>query len=189
MMIDDNLLFIVLAVLTAGTALNLFLILRLAALVRAWTEPATRAFPIGEAVPPFEGRRRMDGHRIASVDLAGAPLVLVFLSSGCRVCRGKVAEIAEILPGLGNAGVTLWIVPADDTHDIAKIVEGPLLLDRVLELDAATRRTLNPQRAAPYYLFIDENMIAKAGSYVGDEDWRTFVDQMRDFAVPQQGAR
>jgi peroxiredoxin len=186
--VDSNLALIVLVVLTFATALNLFLTFRLAALVRAGFAPPL-SLPIGYPVPTFEGRRLADGSRIASTDLAGQAVVLVFLSPGCPACREKAAELVDILPGVQSAGLALWVIPADDVHDISKLVGGSPLLEHVLVLDAATRRTVNPRGSAPFYLFIDDKMVAKASNIVGDEDWRSFVEQMRDFIVREQVER
>lgn len=175
---------IVLIVLTAATALNLFLMLRLAAHIRAAAEAAIpTTLPIGEAVPPFEGQRRADGRRVASGDWLGQPAVLAFLSPGCSACQEKVAELLSILPAIRRAGVALWIIPNDDRHDIAGLVGGTELLDHVLVLDAATRLRLNPRKGAPFYVFIDDRMIAQASNYVGDEDWQSFLEQMREIAA------
>jgi hypothetical protein len=78
--------------------------------------------------------------------------------------------------------VALWIVPADDVHDIGRLVGGTPLAEHVLVMDAANRLRLNPLKAAPFFLFIDESLIARASNTVGDEDWRTFVEQMREAA-------
>lgn len=178
---DENLVVLVLAVLIPATALNLFLVLRLAAIVRPEAAAgAPPTFPIGETVPPFEGRRRADGTRLASATLAGQAVVLIFLSSGCATCREKVAELVRIVPGARRAGVALWIVPPQGGHDLpAGIADSPLR-EHVLEIDAATARLLNPANALPFYLFIDDRMIVQASHYVGDENWRLFVDQMGD---------
>lgn len=185
---DDNLVLIVLVVVTFATALNLVLTFRLSALVREAAAPPL-SIPIGETVPPFEGRLPPDGHRIRSSELVGRALVLVFLSPGCPTCRGRISELLQILPGASSAGVAMWIVPADDVHDISSLVGETPLVDHVLTLDAATRRLLNPRSAAPLYLFIDDRMIARASSYLGDEDWRTFVRQMREAVAREVEAR
>jgi hypothetical protein len=168
--------------LLAGLALVLFLILRLAARLRAAEVPPTTV-PLGEKVPPFGGRARADGRPIGSEYLAGRPLVLVFLSPGCKTCAASIGQLVEILPGAASAGVALWIVPADDANDIALLVDGTPLTDHVLVLDPPSRRRLNPLTAAPFYLFVDEKMIARASNPLGDEDWRTFVAQMREAAA------
>jgi hypothetical protein len=181
---DDNLLVPVLIALTFATALNLFLILRLAAIVRPEpAPPPPPTVPLGEAVPSFEGRRESDGDRVRSADLVGQAMVLVFLSAGCASCREKVPELLRMLPGVRRAGIALWIIPPTAVHDLPAGVADSPLRDHVLALDAATARLLNPANAAPFYLFIDDQMIAKASGYVGDEDWRSFVGQMQDVAA------
>jgi hypothetical protein len=178
---DANLALLALLVLAVAVALNLFLTLRLARRIRAAEAPPPTV-PLGETVPPFAGRARADGRRIGPEELAGRPLVLVFLSPGCKACAASIGELAAILPGAARAGVALWVVPADDAHDIALLVGGTALADHVLVLDPASRRRLNPLTAVPFYLFIDEAMVARASNQLGDEDWRTFVAQMREAA-------
>ncbi len=177
---DDSLIRIALIVLTLAAGLNLFLTLRLAAIVRPdlWAAPLT--VPIGEPVPPFEGRRRSDGASLVSADLAGRPVVIAFLSPGCPACAGAAAALAAILPAIEEAGIALWIVPADAAHDIALLPGAAPLLGRVLELDGPSRRRLNPRRQAPFYLFLDEHLIVQASNLIGDEDWQAFLAQMAE---------
>lgn len=179
-MVDDSLIQIALIALTLAAGLNLFLTLRLARIVRPdlWTAPLT--VPIGALVPPFEGRRRDDGGRLASADLAGHPNVLAFLSPGCPACAEAAAALAAILPAIDEAGIALWIIPADATHDIALLPGVAPLLGRVLELDGPARRRLNPLTTAPFYLFLDERLVAKASNFIGDEDWQSFLAQMHE---------
>jgi hypothetical protein len=183
-MMDGGLIYIVLVVLTFSTALNLFLTLRLAALVRAGTGHAAQAssLPIGKVAPAFEARVRATGRRIASTEFAGQAVVLAFLSIGCPKCRATVPELARILPATHRAGVALWIAGADDVHDVADLFEGSSLVERVLVLDAATRWMLNPLRAAPFYIFFDGALVVQASSHIGDEDWRSFIAQMDEIA-------
>lgn len=176
---DDSLLVFVLVALISATALNLFLILRLTAIVRPEPPPPPPpTVPLGEAVPHFEGRRQRDGGRVVSADLTGQATVLVFLSSGCAACREKVPELLRILPSVRGSGIALWIIPPAAVHDLPPGVAGSPLYDHVVALDAGTARRLNPANAAPFYLFIDDAMIARASHYVGDEDWQNFLAQM-----------
>ena len=179
---DQPLILLVLVVLIPVAALNLFLTLRLAAIVRPdlWSPPTT--VPIGRPVPAFEGRLRSGGAPLASADLAGQASVLAFLSPGCPKCAETAADLAVILPAMRSAGVALWIVPADSVHDITPLLAGTALIDHVLELEPAARRRLNPQRAAPFYLFLDETLVVQASNYVGDDDWLSFLAQMREAA-------
>jgi len=156
--------------LLAGAAVIAFLIStnlrRVAALLRltrrSETSEAPFTLPLGQVIPAFEGRARADGRRVTSSELEGQAAILLFLSSG--------------------AGVGLWIVPADSRHDISPLLEGSALLDHVIFLEPAVRDQLNPRRAAPFYLFIDHRMVALASGQIGDDDWTSFVDQMKEIA-------
>jgi hypothetical protein len=176
--VDDNLLAIVLVVLTFATALNLFLLLRLAERERARSRPLLH--PVGAALPAFEARRLADGTRLGSADIAGRPLVLVFLSGGCPACKAALPELESLLTGAAAAGVGLWIVTADAPRAIALLALPPGLAARTLTADRVSYRKLNPHAAAPAYLFLDETMVVRASNYVGDADWRSFVEQMRE---------
>lgn len=176
---DPDLLVLVLIAVTFASALNLWLTFRLSARIREMAAPPFTV-PLGQPVPPFEGTAPAQSRTIRSSDLAGQPVVLVFLSPGCEACAGRIGELVEILPGADQLGVSLWIVPADDVHDLGRLVDGTPLAERVLILDSANRLRLNPLRAAPFFLFIDEALIALASNSVGDDDWRAFVEQMRE---------
>ena len=178
---DGNLLLLALGVALFATALNLWLTLRLAVRMREELAPPLTV-PIGGPVPAFDATAPAQQRQLRSSDLAGQAFVLVFLSPGCKTCAGRIAELSALLPGAARAGVALWIVPADDTHDIGALVGGTPLADRVLVLDADSRLRLNPLKMVPFYLFVDEALIVRASNYVGDEDWRTFVGDMREAA-------
>ncbi|HWT13322.1 MAG TPA: MauE/DoxX family redox-associated membrane protein [Allosphingosinicella sp.] len=160
----------------AGTALFLLC----ARLVARLTPAPPFTVPIGAPVPSFAGQWRSDDTPLSSSDLAGQPVVLVFLSSGCAACRAKVAELAEILPAARAAGVMLCIVGDEAGQGVAALLAGTPLVDQLLVLDAATRQRLNPRNTAPFYIFIDHLSVVQASNAVGDEDWQSFVEQMRD---------
>ncbi len=141
--------------------------------------------PIGQAIPDFEGRGGPGGHRIsASVDLAGQASVLVFLSSACPKCGEKLPELRRILPATREAGVALWIVPMEAAR--SPLPDGSPLADHLLVLEPPARRRLNPRNAAPFYIFLDHQRIARASNFIGDPDWLSFLDQMDEIA---DGAR
>ncbi len=181
---NDALILIVLAVLVPTTALNLFLALRLAARLREGSEPvAMAALPVGETLPVFKAHRQADGRPVTTAALAGQPAVLAFLSPGCPACRQKAAELLDILPAMRSAQVALWIMCTDPVHDISDLVGETPLREHVLVHDEATRRSLNPWNAAPFYIFVDDRTLVQANNYMGDEDWRTFVAQMQDLGA------
>ena len=74
------------------------------------------------------------------------------------------------------AGVAIWIMGIDDIF--ALIRETPLQ-DHLLLLDDSGLKALNPLNAAPTYIFVGPGRVAEASGYLGDEDWRSFADQMR----------
>lgn len=155
-------------------------LLRLARRSGSAEQPFT--LPLGQVIPEFEGQARAGGRRVTSAELEGQAAVLLFMSSGCPKCRGTVPELLRILPAIRSAGVNLWIVPADSRHDISPLLEGSALLDHVLILERAMRERLNPRRAVPFYIFIDHRMVALASGLIGDDDWQSFVEQMKEIA-------
>ncbi len=171
-----------------GAAVGAFLLStnlhRLAFLLRRarGLEPAAPplTLPLGEVVPVFEGWARASNRRMRSTELEGQAAVLLFLSSGCPKCRGTVPELVRLLPSIRGAGVGLWIIPADSRHDLSPLLEGSALLEHVLMLEPAVREQLNPRRAAPLYVFIDHRRIALASGQIGDDDWKSFVEQLKE---------
>jgi AhpC/TSA family len=176
---DLNLVSLVLVAVAFATVLNLWMTFRLAVRMRDLAAPAMTV-PIGGPVPPFEGTA--EGHILRSSNLAGRPSVLVFLSAGCKTCAGHVGELVELLPGATRAGVSLWIVPADDVYDIAGLVGETPLTGHLLFLEEAARLRLNPLKVVPFYLFVDDALQVRASNYLGDEDWIAFVNEMRGSA-------
>ncbi len=139
--------------------------------------------PIGQVVPAFEGQARVDGRRVTSEELEGQAAVLLFLSSGCSQCRGTIPELLQLLPAIRGAGIGLWILPADPRHDVSPLLERSALLEHELVVEHAVRARLNPRSASPFYLFIDHQRVAVASGMIGDDDWKSFVAQMKDFAA------
>jgi hypothetical protein len=133
--------------------------------------------PIGAPLPPFDGMAQ--GRAFRSSELAGKPSVLVFLSAGCKSCASHIGELVALLPAAARSGVGLWIIPADDVHDIVRLVGGTPLAGHVLSLDSAARLRLNPLTTVPFYLFVDEALVVLASSQLGDDNWRTFVGDLQ----------
>ncbi len=180
---DDSLVYPVLIALTFATALNLFLILRIARIVLPPEADVPIVPLVGQAAPAFEAALAGDGRPVPAGDFAAGPMALVFLSPGCPTCRSKIPELVEILPAALEAGVALWIVAADEVHDIMALTGSTPLAERTLVMAAEPRKALNPLGAAAIYIFIDEAAIVQAGGYLGDEDWLTFAGQMRAVAA------
>lgn len=176
---------VVLLLLTVSVALNFLLTLRLAAIVGAREyERLPLAMPAGTPLPAFSARRASDGRTIASDALRGSPAVFVFLSPGCGDCRARLAELAAMHPSILRAGVTLWVFGTGSRRHVAGFLRDTPLLDHAMRIDAATRRKLNPRQAAPFYLFVDDGGIVLASHFIGDADWSSFCEQMREYADP-----
>lgn len=162
---------------------------RLAGLWRAASAPAADAalgmplgIPVGarlgQAVPAFEGRAQTSDRRVTAAELTGQAAVLLFLSSGCPKCHQTLPGLLQMLPAIRAAGVALWILPADPTHDLASLLGGSALLEHALLVEPAVREQLNPRRVAPAYLFFDHHTVALASGVIGDDDWQSFADQL-----------
>jgi hypothetical protein len=180
--LDTSLILIVLLVLSFSLVANLFLTLRLVAVMRSEFESVQRHFtvPIGIPMSAFQGRVLVDGSWITSKELIGQAVVLVFLSPVCEKCRGWIPELQKMSPSARRQGVSFWVVGVESPRRFSKLLKGSELFDNLLVLDTVTRRRLNPQNAAPFYLFVDDRGIAQASNLVGDENWSFFADQLRE---------
>ena len=155
-------------ILLAGAAI----ILLLASLYRERTigsgRPAAAqgplTVPIGFPLPP-EGGLSFDGR----------PGVIVFLSVGCPACQARTGELSALLPGMRRSGVGLILA---GIGDIGPLLAGTPLADRLVQPGPAGLEALNPRRAVPAYIFVDEDGVARASDYLGDEDWSTFAAEM-----------
>lgn len=143
---------------------------------------ATLGVPLGQAVPAFEGRA--SDRLVTSAELTGQAAVLLFLSSGCPKCHRTLPELLQMLPAIRTAGVALWILPADPTHDLATLLEGSALLEHALLVEPAVRERLNPRRVAPSYIFFDHHTVALASGLIGDDDWQSFAGQLKALESP-----
>jgi hypothetical protein len=150
-------------------------------------DDAPLTLPLGSLAPRFDGRRLLDGGLVSSSDPSSA-LVLIFLSPACPACRKALPELVRLLPGVRSSGIAFWIACADSAHDIDQLVGGTPLRQHALTLDDETRARLNPRNAASVYLFIDDEMIVQASNYIGDDDWLSFVEQMREAALVGEAA-
>jgi hypothetical protein len=183
---DPSLNEIVLLGISVSVAFNLFLTLRLIAIVNTRSVQVPFAVTIGEPIPGFEGKVFSDGRRMMSGELIGQAAVLVFLAAGCTKCLTKLPELQQINHSMQRLGMPLWIVGVDSARGIARHLKSSELLPNLLVLDPATRRSLNPHNASPFYVFIDHEGAAQARSLIGDENWQIFVEQLNE-DQPQEG--
>lgn len=179
---DDTLIAMLLLFLLVAVTLNLVLTLRIAAIVRATPEPQELplTLELDAPVPHFAGTRLADGRPVTAEALGGTASVLVFLSSGCGDCRRKVPELAQLLPAMRESGVRLHVVAMEAKERVRRFLGDTPLFEHVLMLDADSRRRLNPRSASPFYIFVDDQRVARASHFIGDENWQVFAGQMRE---------
>lgn len=176
---STSLIELLLVLLLAAVALNFLLTARIAAIVREAPEPHELpfTFPVDTPAPALQGRWLDSGQPFSSERLAGIPMVLVFLSSGCADCRKRVPELTELLPVARRAGVELLVVTAESKAR-ARAFLGTALFEQTISIDAPTRKSLNPRNSSPFYLFIGGDNRVEASNFVGDADWLSFVEQL-----------
>lgn len=186
---DNSLIEILLLFLLGAVALNLVLTMRIASIVREAPEPQDLPFtlPLDAPLPAFAGKRLQDGGAISLESLAGRSSVLVFLSAGCGDCRKKVPELVGMLPAMQETGVELLIVGMDSEAKVRAFLGATPLFSRVVVLDKAARRRLNPRNASPFYIFVDDRGLAQASHFIGDENWQVFATQMHELNQEVEG--
>jgi hypothetical protein len=153
---DGTLPGLILALLTLVVAFMVFLVLRIAAVVSAQEylrSPA--ALPAGSRLPDFSGHRLTDGERLSADFL-----------------RGQAAV---------RSGVRLWVVSARSRKRMTAFLRDSPLLDHVLLVKPPVRHALNPRNAVPFYIFVDDEGRVLASNFIGDEDWLSFVAQIREY--------
>lgn len=178
---DGTLLSFLVALLSIVVAFLLFLVLRIAAVVNAQDYlRSPTALPAGSRLPDLAGYRLRDGERLSGDFLSGQAAVLLFLSPDCDDCRRRIDELADLYEGIRHSGVQLWVVSARSKKRMAAFLQHSPLLDHVLLVSPAVRQTLNPRNAAPFYIFVDDERRVLASNFIGDENWSSFVAQIRD---------
>jgi peroxiredoxin len=177
--INEATLAIVLVFLTLSVALNMFLTLRLAAIVRNLVPaPETLALPIGEALPAVQAHRATTGELISTADMNGRAAVLIFLSASCKTCNEKLPQLEQLRTPMQAENVALWIIGMDSQRRMKRWLQRSALLEHLLLMQSNPRRQLNPTSGSPFYIFIDPRQIVQASGFLGDADWQSFVGQM-----------
>jgi hypothetical protein len=178
---DSSLHTLTLALLSLAVAFTVFLVLRIAAVISAQEylrSPA--ALPAGSRLPDFSGQRLRGGETVSADSLRGQSAVLLFLSPECGDCRQRIEELSPMYADIVCSGVQLWIVSARSRKRMTAFLQGSPLLDHVVLVKASVRQALNPRNAAPFYLFVDDEGRVLASNFIGDEDWLSFIAQVRE---------
>ena len=52
----------------------------------------------------------------------------------------------------------------------------------IVDVSPESLKRLNPKSASPFYIFVNAENVIEAGDFVGDENWNSFVAQIKDEA-------
>ena len=176
---DSDVLAVILLLLALSVALNLKLSLHLVKVVGQLSAAAKAASipPLGDVVDSFTARPLAGGAPLV-LGGAGQPAVLLFLSSACPKCRHKLPEIARLAPLARDAGVALWLVSLEPAWRLRRFLHATALEASTVRVAAADYEILNPLMSSPSYLFISAAGTLDARGMIGDDDWRSFCEQM-----------
>jgi len=186
---EIGVLYLVLGVLAFGVALSLRLSLAAVDAARHLAAARERQAtpPPGEVIPAVMARPLQAGPRKHLAGL-GMPSVLLFLSSTCPKCRQKLPELAGYLPQLEAAGLELWLVSREPAWRLRRFLRGSPLAQHALRVSMREYKELNPTMGSPLYLFVDEAGVLQAGGMIGDENWQSFQEQMREIEETREAA-
>lgn len=182
-MISEPTLAIVLVFLTLAVAVNTFLMVRMAAVLRNLVPaPQRLALPIGEVLPAVEARRATTGQHVSTAEITGRAAVIVFLSASCKACNEKLPQLEQLRTPMHAENVALWIVGMDSQRRMKRWLDQSPLIEHLLSMQPKPRRQLNPTSGSPFYIFVDHRLIVQASGFLGDADWQSFLEQMAQAA-------
>ncbi len=182
MILDDSTLIFILVFLILSVALNLWLTFRLVRAFR-FLGIQTNATPpkliAGTQISDFPLDRMMDKKKITLYEDHEYAKVLVFITSKCNKCKSKLPELRTSIEKAKDAGVFIWILSLETKKRMKNFLKDDILLDATMHTSQVTYDYLNPQGASPYYLFIDAENTLQAEGFIGDENWTSFIEQIK----------
>ena len=186
---SEQLIYVMLFVLTLLTVLNLKLSLGLYRMINNPTPNLNEAnpVPIGHRVPAGEGKVLLTGEQGALLT-DGKPAALLFLSSKCPTCKEKLPEIESIYMAAEDAGLDVTLVSMESKKRLTHFLNDFSLINGVIIVNKKAYKKLNPSLASPFYLFVDHEHSLQSFGTIGDDDWLSFVGQMRDVEYMQAQA-
>jgi hypothetical protein len=177
---DNTLIQLVLAFLTAAVALNLWLTFRLIYTIKylRLDNNTAQQMPVGATTPDFTATRLTDNTVIASNNGPDTAKVWIFLSTACTKCKAKIPELEQVLLATQDAGVQLRMLTNESKRSMTGFLAGSALQENALIVDKTTHSLFNPQGASPFYQFVDDQNILQAQGLIGDDNWQGFVSQL-----------
>ncbi|GJI95977.1 hypothetical protein RugamoR57_26950 [Duganella caerulea] len=176
---DSQILYLTLALLALGLALNIKLTLSVLHTTRRERE-TPEELPPGAPLPQVQARALQGGvvHRLGAEGQASA---LLFLSSKCPKCKTKLAEIGSMLEPAEQAGLDIWIVSHEPGWRLRQFLRG-FPLTRALRLTMRDYRLLNPTLASPAYMMVNHEGVLEAAGMIGDDNWLDLRAQLAESA-------
>jgi len=174
---DSQILYLTLAVLALGLALNIKLTLSVLHTTRRERD-TPEELPPGAPLPQVQARALRGGvvHRLGADGQASA---LLFLSSKCPKCKTKLAEIGRMLAPAEEAGLDIWIVSHEPGWRLRQFLRG-FPLTRALRVKLRDYKLLNPTLASPAYMMVNHEGVLEAAGMIGDENWLDLRAQLGD---------
>lgn len=173
---DSQIIYLALAVLAFGLALNLKLTMSVLRTTRLERD-VPDMLPPGVSVPLVTAHTLIDRRQVPLVG-NGQASVLLFLSSKCPKCRTKLAELEQMVPAAQEAGLALWLVSEESAWRLRRFVLGTALLSRVVRVNLKDYKALNANLMSPGYLFVNHEGVLEAIGLIGDENWLALRAQL-----------
>lgn len=173
---ENQIIYLALAVLSFGLALNLKLTMAVLRTSRRERDTPDM-LPVGQRVPVVTAHS-LNGR--TPVQLVGnhQASVLLFLSSKCPKCRSKLAELEQMVPAAQEAGLALWLVSEESAWRLRRFVTSSALLSRVARVKLPDYKVLNATLMSPGYLFVNHEGVLEAIGLIGDENWLALCTQL-----------
>jgi peroxiredoxin len=165
---DGQILYLTLAALAFGIALNLKLTLSVLRASRRERHVAEGLVP-GQPVPPVTART-LTRDRVQLVG-NGQSSVLLFLSSKCPKCRSKLPELEQMLTAARQEGLAIWLVSEEPAWRLRGFLRGYALLSVAARVKLKDYMALNATLLSPAYFFVNHDGMLEATGLIGDENW------------------
>lgn len=181
---DEQILYLSLAALAFGLALNLKLSLSVLEAARREREPV-EALTAGQSVPNVIARTASGAVALAAKNQVA---VLLFLSSKCSKCRSTLPEIEKMLPAAQQAGLALWVVSAEPAWRLRQFLHGSAVGTIIAQVKHKDYKVLNGKMLSPAYLFVNHESLIEAAGLIGDPDWLALREQLIPEATMERAA-
>lgn len=178
---DITIIYIALFILGLSLALNLKLTFKLNEKISHLTlhDNSLLSVDVGEKLPDFKGKTFIDQSFFHLQEIY-QPAVLIFLSSDCPTCKGKISDLEAILPLISSAGLLIKFISHESKRAIQKFLGDSPLRSEVILSSKKQYEVLNPRYSSPFYLFVNHSMRLEAAGFIGDDNWIGFVEQIVD---------